>query len=467
MGKTKFHWLVLSLIIVVSLASCIPPGTPPDNQNALETIVAITLTAVAGEAPAMPAETDTLDAPAPVETEAPDIPTFTLPRALQVAYIKNGNVYIWTEGENSVGLTNTGDAMDVQISDDGQVIAYVRRNPTNEFGYEIWAVNTSGPTNARVLVSYNDFEALKAAGPHPDAEGLRPEILEWKPKTHQLAYSTFSMYTEPVFVPGEDMRMIDADTLERTTIFDFHQGGMFYYSLDGNQVALVNPDHISIANADGSNLRSNVLTFSPVITYSEYEYYPRPRWAADSSALRVTIPPSDPLAIPLAPTILWHIPTDGSPAIQLSSIPAIPFAWPDTAFSPNLDKVGYAKSIGEPEQNQRELHIANTDGSGDFVFATGVGGEFWHWTPDGTRFMYVIHEGANQGAYLGQLSGGSTLIASIPSTLNQMSWVDTSRFLYFQPNGDMWELRISDVDGQNHAFIDTVSDSFGSFDFTK
>jgi hypothetical protein len=31
----------------------------------------------------------------------------------------------------------------------------------------------------------------------------------------------------------------------------------------------------------------------------------------------------------------------------------------------------------------------------------------------------------------------------------------------------MWELRISDVDGQNHAFIDTIPDSFGSFDFTQ
>ncbi|MBN1453410.1 MAG: hypothetical protein JW963_20510 [Anaerolineales bacterium] len=463
MGKIKFHWQLLGLIFILLLASCLPASTLPDNQNALETIVATTLTAIAGEAPGanMP------DVTTPVETVAPDVPTFIAPRALQVAYIKNGNVYVWTEDKNSVGLTNTGDAVDVRISDDGQVIVYTRRDPNNDFAYELWAVNTSGPTNARLLVSNAELEALKATSPFPDARGLRPDFFEFQPKTHQLAYSTIPLFEGPGYAPGKDLRLVNTDNLEKITVFDFNGGGLFYFSPNGAQVALSNPDHISLANADGSNLRPNVLTFPLVGTYSEYQYHPRPHWSADSSFLRVAIPPEDTLAQPTPPTMLWHIPTDGSPATQLGSIPAIPFAWPDTAFSPNLDKVGYAKSVGEPDQNQRELHIANADGSGDFVVATGEGVEFWQWTPDGERFLYVIHAGAEQGAYLGQLSGGSTLIASIPTTLNQMRWVDASRFLYLQPNGNAWELRISDVDGQNHAFIDTVPDSVGSFDFTQ
>ena len=464
MGKIKFHPLILGVILVLSLTSCIPPGTPPDNPNTLETIVAMTLTAVAGEPPP---ETETPVPPAPVETEEPEVPTLSAPRALQVAYIKNGNVYIWTEGESSVGLTGTGDAVEVSISDDGQVIAYVRRNPTNDFAFEIWAVNTSGPTNARTLVNHAEFESLKAASTFPDARGLRPDVFEFQPGTHQLAYSTVPLFEGPGYAPGEDLRLINTDSLEKITVFDFGQGGLFYFSPDGAQVALSTPDHISLANADGSNLRSNVLTFPLVGTYSEYQYHPRPYWSADSSYLRVAIPPEDTLAQPTPPTALWHIPTDGSPATQLGSIPAIPFAWPDTAFSPNLDKVGYAKSIGEPTENRRELHIANADGSGDILFATGEGVEFWHWTPDGTRFMFAIHGGADRGAYVGELAGGPSLIASIPTTLNQMRWVDPSRFLYFQPNGNVWELRISHTGGTNHAFIDTISDSFGSFDFTQ
>jgi hypothetical protein len=456
MSKIKFYRQFLGLICILLLASCLPASTSPDNQNALETIVAATLTAVAGETPATQPATDT-----------PDVPTFTPPRALQVAYVKDGNVYIWTEGENSVGLTNTGDAEGVRISDDGQVIAYTRRDPNDDFVYELWAVNTSGPTNAHSLVSRADFEALKSSSPHPDARSLRPDFFEFQSGTHQLAYNTFAMFEGPVYAPGEDLRLVDTDTLEKSIVFDFNEGGLFNFSPDGTQVALSTPDHISLVNADGSNLRANLLTFPMVITYSEYRYHPRPYWSSDSSYLRVTIPPEDPLIQPTPPTAIWHIPADGSPATQLGSIPAIPFAWPDTAFSPDLDKVGYAKSIGKPTENRRELHIANADGSGDSVVTTGEGVEFWQWTPDGARFMYAINGGAEQGAYLGQLSGESTLIASIPTTLNRIRWVDASRFLYFQTNGNVWELRISDVDGQNHAFIDTIPDSVGSFDFTQ
>ena len=461
MNKLKFGWQLLSLIVIFLLAGCLPAGTPPDNQSALETIVATTLTAIAGEAP-VPVETST-----PVEPVAPSAPTFTPPRALQVAYVKDGNVYIWTEGESSVGLISTHDAVRVNISDDGQVIAYTRQDPNNDFAYELWAVNTSGPTNARLLVSYVEFEALKAASPYPEARSLIPDFFEFQPGTHQLAYSTVPLFEGPGYAPGEDLRLVNVDTLEKTTVFDFGQGGHFYFSPDGTQVALSNPDNISLANAGGSNLRSNVLTFPLVGTYSEYQYRPRPHWAADSNSLRVTIPPEDTLAQPVPPTGLWHIPTDGSPATQLGSIPAIPFAWPDTAFSPNLDKVGYAKSIGEPTENQRELHIANADGSEDFVIAVGEGVEFWHWTPDGTRFMYAINGGADRGAYLGELSGSTSLIASIPSSLNQMRWIGPSRFLYFQPSENVWELRISNVGGTNHAFIDTIPDSFTNYDFTQ
>jgi hypothetical protein len=459
MEKRKSHWQFLSLIFVLLMTGCLLTGTPTgvqNQQNALETIVAATLTALTGEAPAPPPATDT-----------PEVPTVTAPRALQVAYVKNGNVYLWTEGESRLGLTSTGDAVNVRISDDGQVIAYVRKNPTNDFAYELWAVNTGDLTNARTLVSYEEFEALKAASPYPDARGLAPDFFKFQPGTHQLAYSTVPMFEGPGYAPGGDLRLIDVDKMEKTTVFDFNEGGLFYFSPDGTQVALSNPDHISLANADGSNLRPNVLTYPLVGTYSEYQYHPRPHWSSDSSYLRVAIPPEDTLAQPVPPTILWHIPTDGTPATQLGSIPAIPFAWPDTAFSPSLEKVGYASSTGEPSENRRELHIANADGSGDIVFATGVGVEFWQWTPDGTRFVYAINDGAERGVYLGQLSGGSTLIASIPLDINQMRWIDPSRFLYFQINGNEWELRISDVDGQNHAFIDTIPDSVGSFDFTQ
>ena len=91
--------------------------------------------------------------------------------------MKDGNVYIWTEGEGSVGLTSTHDAKDVAISDDGQIIVYVREIPANSFIYELWAVNTLAPLNERLLVSYAEMEALKAIleGPYANVSGKRVE----------------------------------------------------------------------------------------------------------------------------------------------------------------------------------------------------------------------------------------------------------------------------------------------------
>ena len=84
MKKALFPFQVLTLTIVLVLAGCLPAGTPPDNQTALETIVASTLTAMAADSP-IPAETSVPeDAPAPVEASQPEAPPFTPPPALQV-----------------------------------------------------------------------------------------------------------------------------------------------------------------------------------------------------------------------------------------------------------------------------------------------------------------------------------------------------------------------------------------------
>jgi Tol biopolymer transport system component len=470
-------WKFLSFILFLLLVGCGPAGTPsqPVDENELATIVAATLTAITSDnnlptpaATEATAATETPTETIPEGTAPPTAPVYIPPRALQVAYIKGGNVYIWTEGENSVGLTNTGDAIRVRISDDGQMIAYERRDPNNYFTSELWAVNTSGPTNARVLVSQAEMDTLKAASPYNNAPGMSIDLLAWRPKTHELYYSTVPIFEGPGYAPGKDVRMINLDTMEKRTIFDYGQGGRFNFSPDGGQIALSNPDHISLANADGSNLRTNLLTFPLVSTYSEYQYHPHPVWAADSGSLRVTIPPEDTLAEPIPPTGLWHIPTDGSPAVLLGSFSAIPFAWPDNAISPNLDRVVYAKSIGEPSANQRELHIANVDGSGDYIFITGGSANITSWTPDGTRFIFLLDNGSDYSMYLGTLATGDvSLIATIASTVQQMRWVDNSRFLFFHQYGGDRELRISHLGGTNHAFIDTIADPIVDYDFTQ
>jgi Tol biopolymer transport system component len=478
---------MLILILSVLLTACGSMPTPPaDDPSTLATMVAATVQAALNEPPAeapadlpaAPTQTSPAEngnAPAPAAPTATPIPTSTVPppppaAGLKVAYVKDGNVYVWTEGGSSIGLTSTGDARRVRISSDGQRIAYVRELAGAPFAYELWVVNSDGwLLNPQLLVSQAEMGVLKAASQFASADGFDFDQVEFRPGTHDLYYSTVPRFMGPGYAPSYDLRMVNADTQAKSALFDFGQAGAFTFSPDGAQVVLSTPDHISLANADGNNLRSHVLTYPLVGTYSEYQYHPFPIWAADSLSLRVAIPPEDTLAEPTPPTSLWYIPVDGTSATQLGSMNSIPFDWPNNAFSPDMSYIAYVKSVGDPTANQRELHIAYADGSGDIVFATGTSLQFRGWTPDSTRFLYASNSVDDSGLYLGSIGGGVFTISSVHQTMRQIEWVDNDRiiFIYENPTTNASELRISHQGGTNHAFIDTLTDSFPSYDFTQ
>ena len=474
------RFFMLFSFISILLVACGTVSTPPvDEQVVLATMVAETVQAALDESPAeisatQAAPTDN-NAPAPVAPTAEAAPPTAVPppvspAALTVAYVKDGNIYVWTEGGSSVGLTGTTDAQKLSISSDGQRITYVRELSAVPPTYELWVVNSDGGLlNPQLLVSQAEMDALKAASQFATADGFDYDQIKFRPGTHELYYSTVPRFMGPGYAPSYDLRMVNADTLAKSTLFDFGQAGAFTFSPDGAQIALSAPDHISLVNTDGSNLRANVLTYPLVGTYSEYQYHPSPIWAVDSLSLRVSIPPEDTLTEPTPPTTLWYIPVDGSAATQLGSIPAIPFDWPDGAFSPDMSYVAYSKSVGEPTENQREIHIAYADGSGDIIFATGTSLQFRGWTPDATRFLYASHSVEDSGLYLGSINGGVFTITSVNQTMRQIEWVDNDRiiFIYDNPTNGASELRISHQGGTNHAFIDTLSDSFPSYDFTQ
>ena len=71
------------------------------------------------------------------------VQTIAPPSGLRVIYIRDGNLWSWTETGGSVQLTGTGDMSTARLSDDGQLLAFVR-------GREVWTVNMDG-TGARLL----------------------------------------------------------------------------------------------------------------------------------------------------------------------------------------------------------------------------------------------------------------------------------------------------------------------------
>jgi hypothetical protein len=472
-SKSTFLLIILILFFMVA---CTPKATstPGVGQNQVAPIVAGTIQAVntATQGAIVENTPTSTVTPSPLPTQplpSPTaIPTITasptpVNPALRIAYSKAGDIYLWTEGTGAVLLTNTHDASALHFSGDGMLIAFIRTDPNNPNSEELWAVSTSGGSNPYLLVSNSELLALMPPNQGSDFLRIGVNDFVWVPNTHQVAYSTITSGDMPGYSPHYDLHLVDAVTLVKSTLFDTGQGGIFYYSPDGSQIALSNPSSISLVNANGSHMRPDVLTFPPVMTYSEYAYTPHPIWAADSTSLRVTIPPEDPMLNPLPPTSLWSISVDGSPAELLGKIKAIPFYWPDSAFAPDLQHIAYVMPVGPLNSNRRELHLADPDGTNDTVYTNGDSLDFRSWAPDSQHFTYEIMSGINKGFYLGGFTAQPSLLTSDPRAMT-IYWLDGDRFAYLLHANHQFELRISNLSGDDLGLIDTLPERFPGMD---
>jgi len=460
-SSMRIGLVVLALAFVTLACGTLPSPTPTqDMTDSVATQVAATLTAVAGESSVPPSDSTTASPPEPGETVVATLPP--PPAVLRVAYIKNKNVWLWTEGLGSVQLTASANVQNLVISDDGQVVAFVRE--PSFFNPEIWAINTDG-SGERMLASSADLRATYTGNPGDAPGGIGIYQMVWRPGSHILYYSTRPLHEGPGYMGYYDLHSVHAESLAKVTLFNPGDGGAAYFSPDGLQIALSQPTSISLVNADGSNLRRDVLTYGNVITYSEYLYHPSPVWAPDSSGLRVVVPPADPLASPLPPSTLWYIPTNGSPAVFSGNLLAIPFAWPDTAIAPDLSRVGYAKPVGDPTANNRELHLALPDGSSDTIYASGEL-EFIGWLPNSTQFVFEVRSGGSMvGTHVGTVGGGYTTLSTDPTLMTDITWPDETHFLYRWRSGSNWELRYNLLGGAGSTLID--SGEIWTYDFSK
>jgi hypothetical protein len=474
----KPSYIFLFFLLSFSLIACTPRATsnPTAEQYGIDTAVAETVQAAftATQQVILTAQPTNTLVPPPLPTQ-PQLtllptpqqsPTFQLPPHvdLQVAYIKNSDVYLWIDGQGSTRLTDVHDAVSVRISDDGELIAFKRQNPDDVTLQELWVVNTRGVPEPRMLVSAAELADLLPPETNSSILGYGVLNFDWRPKTHELVYNTMILHEGIGEGLNHDVRLVNADTLEKTVLFDKGEGGLFYFSPDGDQIALSNPESISLVNADGSNLRVDVLTYPHVITYSEYQYHPHPIWAPDSNSLRVVIPPHDPQTEPLPPSELWSIPTDGSPSTLLGNILAIPFAWPDNAYAPDLEHVIFVMPVGDRTENQRELRIADGDGKNVATYDQGESLEFIAWSPDSWSFIYQIHHGDNQGLYVGSLNTQPRRMVYYTDEIGDIKWLGTSRLVFPYRNGSQWLLFLQDPSDATIKHIDEIPDNKTDFD---
>ncbi len=455
----------LLMLLIVSLGcSILQPASTSVESDIVETHVAATFTALA-LTPTEPSATST-PSPEPTSTETPEpSPTAStptaIPKVLRVAYIKDGKVFFWKEDQIPLQLTTSGQAIEVKLSKDGEVAAFTRR--FDDLHSELWSVNTDGSQERR-LVGVADLDAMSAEMKEPDIQAIVPYHFAWIPGTHTLAYNTRKVFEGPGLLLSDDLRLVNTNTLEKYTFLAPGKGGEFSYSPDGSQIAISTTKTISLIDADGSNRRDDILLYDNVLTYSEYEYYAAPVWAQDSSYLRVAIPPKDSLAQPPLPTILWEIPTDGSPAVQLGSITGLPFFTAPVKYSPDLAHIAYLKLVDDPADDRRELHIADSNGSGDIVYDTATLLQFQRWAPDSNHFVFSIED---RGAYqIGEIGGNFEPLTDFPTGLQNLRWINPQSYLVLRNNNGVIEIRLNTLSGES-SLIDTMGGPLPSYDFAR
>jgi len=435
------HKLILLILGLAILTSC---QAPPQDQTEGELATAVRATLASIES--VPPQDDTPAVLPPGTAEPAASPPASVFSDWLLAYSDGNSISVRIDGQPAVQVSARAIILNLVVSDDGRYIVYGRSDERGE-KYELRVVEYDG-SNDRLLLDESTLDALHALG---FALHIRPSQLSFLPDSHTLLFNTRAVFEGPGLAKYDDLLSLNVETGALTSLLDPGQGGDFYLAPDGGRMALVKADSIGLANADGSNRQPDVITFTPVITYSEYAYYPAPRWAPDSSRFGIIIPSPDPLA-PGQTATIWIAPADGGPADQLAVLNGetfFPQAFGSPLISPELLDLAFFRTAGG--SNNNELYLARADGSGEQLYQAGnlawVG-----WNPDSIRFAYRVQP---DQYFLG--SKGAN-----PQSLGQgrrLEWIGEDAYLMLSGQSGAWQLSMNFIGQGSIPLASSAGDS--------
>jgi hypothetical protein len=451
-------WLTAGLLFLAGVACALPNATPTANTQVLATGVAATLTSIA---PAQNAPTEAPSAEAPTavpEATATPAPTpeepFGPSAELRVVYTDAGNVWLISGETPAVQLTSSGQAYRVLISSDGERIVYLQRPPNQSLPSDVRVVHADGTHDAS-LMSPEQWDSLY---PLQGFDHNDVSQIAFIPGTHRLLMNTKAVANAPGLFKYNDVLELNTDTGELTTVFEPGVGGGFSISPDGSHMALVQPEAVSLAAVDGSDLHANVITYPAVTTYSEYQYYAQPIWRPDSTGFGVAIPSPDPLAARTSGTI-WSVSSPDGTATQLGQIGG-DFFFIQTGAAPSLSPdqewVAFLRP-GAASSSPPNLVMAHPDGSALGNYDQGQ--IRWEgWSPNAVRFAYG--SGGPFEVYIGVPEAPRLQIGQG----TDLRWLNDDQFLYLQGSTGNWQLARFEG-GPVPAILASPAGDFVSYDF--
>ncbi|GAB4463794.1 MAG: hypothetical protein Kow00120_30130 [Anaerolineae bacterium] len=349
--------------------------------------------------------------------------------ALVVAYVDDGDLWLWQEGGAARRIAER-DIQQPVLAPGGARVAFRRLGP--EPGEELAVLDIESGVK-RV--------SLTADAISTDAERRGVNQFAWA-DADTLYFNTVRVLPDTLFtIETDDLWRADATTGAVTQLLAPGDGGYFAVAPDGAHIAVTRPGRygeadqpgtVSVFDAGGAG-RVDVLSFPAVATGSEYRFYPIPSWLPDGSGFRVPIP--DPEAVYGAgdapPVALWEAPV-GGPARQIGAAPADYFSvvFNDAFWSPDGAHIVYTQRAGAQEANRLALCIAASDGGDPACHDEVAVGAYapLGWKPDGSAFAYRIDTAEATSMWLLTASGERQPFTGEAAL--DLAWVDADTYVY-------------------------------------
>ncbi|NOH03499.1 MAG: hypothetical protein HND47_16815 [Chloroflexi bacterium] len=416
-------------------------------------LMVIMTTALTACAPS-PATSESASTAAPAAVTSPTATSTPVPIAKEdteqqsavIVFIEGGNLQVWEEATGtSRTIFDSGDVVNLTMSDDAQVIAFLRRSVVKRSEMEwleqsaLWAVDRNGE-NPRELLPAEELRALLDAS---ETDSTNIPQMEWIPGTHRLLYTAWTYYVQ---AEGEShatpagLYLFDVDALTNSVLLPAVDNNLrFAPSPDGQQVALISTTGLGFINTDGSNHRPDVFPYATVSMGGQA--FPSGVWTHDSRAFL--------LATYLEKTLetdpglmIWSVPLNGLPAPLTDPITG---SHPDSiTFSPDGVSAAFFRGEGGPSG----WFIVPLQPEPGPVAMQSSAYLFWqnvHWSPDGTGF--AVHDRTLsrlcRDAVQDSEVCGDILTSNV--RLGNIHWIDGTRFLFV--TREPYDLYFGRVDG--------------------
>lgn len=382
-----------------------------------------------------------------------------------VAYIQDGNLWLWREGQDGSQLSDDGLAHDLRFSADGRFIAY--SHAVDDDQYELWAI-ASDDGAARLLATASAADVWKR---NPDAEKI-DLIFYWAADNKTLVYFFYPTLLGIGDAPSEPALMVDAETGQTVTsvpienLADVHHGYSvsFVTQPDGqaelslveassghvvltlstryNAIWTFSPDdHYLITSSDNSALIIDLADLSqqpldiPLRTVGVSHYLAAPsHWWQDDTTWYAAVPNSDDVFQPNVTFDLWRVnATDGTVTL-INTFSGFVL---EVVLSPDKQHFAYWDN---KLNGLRDLHIVNlATGQDELYDNSRYSLIFDHWLSDSTHFIYSYQTGDNSHiCYLvGQIGQPPMALPDgmNPNTLHAQ-WVDETIFILDRVDND-------------------------------